>query len=988
MKDFSQLIRYSYKEIPYHNLMRKRIHKVMLLCSPYDAFLLEEDGRIDEKLFNEYTLLNLSRPPEVVIQSDLNDAFRLLHEDDFDLTIVMYEMGEMNPLEISSDIKEQFPFMPVVLLTPFSRDASLIIDKANLEKIDYVFSWLGDENLLLAIVKLIEDKMNADNDLLEIGVQTILLVEDSVRFYSVYLPNLYKLIFQQSKQFMTEGLNIPQQMMRMRGRPKILLANNYEQAIELFEKYENNILGVITDISYNRNGLLDKEAGLKLTETIKSKNPFVPVLIQSSEIDNKEKADALNAGFIDKNSKSLSNELSDFVDRYFAFGEFVFYDPKKKKEVARAENLKKLQECVMTISDESLQYHISGNNFSKWLYARAIFPIAEIFKSLSQEDFTNLTEIRQFIFDSISYYRLNKSKGIIAGFYKERFDEYFNFARIGDGSIGGKGRGLAFLDSMVKRNKWIDKWENTIVSIPPTVVVGVDVFSEFMKLNNLFDFINESQDDKVILKRFVQSKFPEHILDDLRAFVQVLKKPIAIRSSSLLEDSHYQPFAGVYSTYMIPFSENKKKMLCNLQLAMKSVYASVFYKNSRQYMVATKNVIDEEKMGLVLQEVCGNQHGNFYYPTLSGVGRSLNFYPLGNEKPEEGVVNLAFGLGKIVVDGGQTLRFSPKYPENILQLSSPEMVLKETQKTFYSLSLDVGAFKESIDDGVNIVKREIEEALSDDNIDWVTSTYDFQNNLIVDGDYVKGKKVLTFSRILKYSKFPLSEILQTILSVGAIEMNKPIEIEFAVEISNDSNKNHRFYLLQIRPIADNHQMINEDLQKIDKSELSIFCETSIGNGIINDLCDVVFVKQKTFNAANNSLLVDKIEKLNTQLSQEFRNYILIGPGRWGSSDPWLGIPVKWPQISNARLIIESSLENYMIDPSQGTHFFQNLTSFNVGYFTINQHHNKGFIDWQYFENAFTLYEDEFIKHVRFDHPLMVKIDTKKGIGCVFKSNIG
>lgn len=985
MKDYSQLIRYSYKEIPYHNLMRKRIHKVMLLCSPYDAFLLEEDGRIDEKLFNEYTLLNLSRPPEVVILTDLQEAFRLLSEDNFDLTIVMFEMGEINPLKISSDIKDRFSSMPIVLLTPFSRETGMFIDKTNLDKIDYVFSWLGDENLLLAIVKLIEDKMNAENDLLEIGVQTILLVEDSVRFYSAYLPNLYKLIFHQSKQFMTEGLNIPQQMMRMRGRPKILLANNYEQAIEIYDKYKNNILGIITDISFNCNGVFDKNAGLKLTEKIKSENPFVPILIQSSETENRGKAEALNAGFIDKNSTSISNELNEFVNRYFAFGEFVFFDPVKKIEIARASNLKQLQECVMTISDESLQYHISGNNFSKWLYARAIFPIAEIFKTLSQNDFDNLSEIRQFIFNSISYYRLNKSKGIIAGFYKERFDEYFNFARIGDGSIGGKGRGLAFLDSMVKRNKWIDKWENTIVSIPPTVVVGVDVFSEFMKSNNLYEFINVNCEDKFILKRFVQSKFSEKILDDLKAFVNVLKKPIAVRSSSLLEDSHYQPFAGVYATYMIPYSDDKKKMLCNLQLAMKSVYASVFFKNSRNYMMATKNVIDEEKMGLVLQEVCGNQHGNFYYPTISGVGRSLNFYPLGNEKPEDGVVNLAFGLGKIVVDGGQTLRFSPKYPENILQLSSPDMALKETQKIFYSLNLDVHAFKESIDDGINLVKRPIDDAISDNSLSWVASTFDFQNNLIVDGDYVKGKKIVTFSRILKYSKFPLSDILQTILNIGSIEMNKPIEIEFAVEISNDPSVNHRFYLLQIRPIADNQQFISENLEKVDENDVCIFCKNSIGNGRINNIRDVIYVKQNTFNASNNVQLVDVIEKLNSNLSDDSRNYILIGPGRWGSSDPWLGIPVKWPQISNARLIIESSIENYMIDPSQGTHFFQNLTSFNVGYFTINQYHNKGFIDWSYFDTASTIFENDFIKHIRFEKEVVVKIDAKKGIGCVFKS---
>lgn len=985
MKDLTQLIKYSYKEIPYQDLMRKRIHRVLLLCSPYDAFLFEEDGRIDEKLFYEYTSLNLSRPPEIILKTDIDEGLRLYDEDRFDLIIVMFEMGDKNPVDISLQFRKKNEEIPIVVLTPFSREASLLIKGNKIESIDYVFSWLGDEDLLMAIIKLIEDKMNADHDVLEIGVQAIILVEDSVRFYSAYLPNLYKLIFKQSLIFMTEGLNEHQRMMRMRGRPKVLLANNFEDAQEMYQKYKNNILGVISDISFLKDGEFNTEAGLILCAMIKKDNPYLPVLIQTSQLDKKEEAEALKAGFIDKNSKTLSNELADFVNRYFGFGDFIFYDPKKKNEIARASNLKAFQKAVMTISDESLRHHISGNNFSKWLNARALFSIASIFKQMSEDDFDDLSEVRKFINNSISHYRHNKSKGVIAGFYKDRFDEYFNFARIGDGSVGGKGRGLAFLDSMIKRNDLVDKWDNVILSIPPTVDIGVDVFTEFMNENNLYDFVSHCEDDFNILKTFTESKLPVKIKEDLKAFVSVIKKPLAVRSSSMLEDSHYQPFAGVYSTYMIPCCLEEEDMFENLLLAIKSVYASVFFKNSRKYMLATKNLIDEEKMAIVLQEVVGNKHGDYFYPVLSGVARSLNFYPIDFEKPEEGILNLAFGLGKAVVDGAQTLRLSPQYPEKILQLSSTEMALRETQKYFYSLNMDKNAFKASIDDGINIVKRPIEDAISDSTLDWVSSTYDFENNMIVDGNYVKGKKVVTFANILKHNKFPLAEMIREVLRIGAFEMNKPIEIEFAVELSNDSSKPHRFYLLQIRPIVDNHQEIMEDLLSIPKDKLCIYSENAIGNGIMNNLCDIIYVKPESFNPANNLLLVETIDQLNQKMLKEEKNYILMGPGRWGSSDPWLGIPVKWSNISESRLIIESSIADYLIEPSQGTHFFQNLTSFEVGYFTINEHHKSGFVNLDYFSEGKIEFEDGFIKHIRFQDSLRVLIDAKKGVGLVEKA---
>jgi len=957
-----------------------------LISSAYDAFILEGDGRIDEQIFNEYVSLNLRYPPQFIITHSEAEAFEILEEESIDLIITMLSAGDAGTFEMAKRIKMNYPKKPIVVLTPFSREVSIKLDKEDLSVIDYIFSWLGNPDILLAIIKLIEDKMNVKHDVNEVGVQTIILVEDSIRFYSSYLPNIYKIIFKQSKAFMMEGLNEHQQMLRMRGRPKILLARTYEEAVSFYKKYKNNLLGIITDVKYKRKGVLDPKAGLRLCKKVKADDKFMPLLLQSSDAINKSKAKELKVGFINKTSKTLSIQLRKFIIEYFAFGDFVFIDPDMMSEINRAPDLKSLQEKMMEIPDRTLEYHISRNHFSKWLRARALFPIANLFRDFSFSDFDNdLEALRLFIFEAIGNFRQSKAHGVIAQFTKESFDEYFSFTRIGEGSIGGKARGLAFLDSLVKRNNLLDRFENVLVTIPKTVVLCTDVFDEFMEENNLYKLALSDAEDEEILRHFVESRLPFRIHEDLYTLISYITRPIAVRSSSLLEDSHYQPFAGIYSTYMVPYvPDDERLMIMMLSNAIKSVYASAFYKNSKAYMMATSNVIDEEKMAIVIQTVRGQEYENKFYPVISGVARSINFYPIDPEKPEDGIVNIAFGLGKHVVDGGTTLRFSPKHPKKILQLSTPEMTLKETQKFFSALNLNPDSFIITTDDGHNILTLRIKDAENDSALKYVASTYDFQNNMIRDGIHYDGKKLVTFSNILSHDVFPLADILSIILEVGEREMNTPIEIEFAVDMDMPKSNPAVFSLLQIRPIVDNKETIDLDLTKIPQRDTIVYSESALGNGVIKGIHDIVYIKPQNFTAAHNTEIATKVGLINEQFLSQNKNYILIGPGRWGSTDPWLGIPVKWPQISAARVIIESGLENYRIDPSQGTHFFQNLTSFRVGYFTINPYINDGSYNIEYLDNCEAVFEDEYLRHVRFDKALDIMIDGKKNIGVILK----
>lgn len=971
------------RDTPFANLMNKRIYNVLLIATKYDAFMLEDDGRVDEQIFNEYTSLSLRYPPRFTQVTTEEEALAELKDRNFELIICMPNMDHRDIFSAAKEIKVHYPNIPIVVLTPFSKEVSKRVANEDLSAIDYVFSWLGNTDLLLAIIKLIEDKMNAPEDVASVGVQIILLVEDSIRFYSSALPHLYKFVLEQSQEFSKEALNDHQRTLRMRGRPKIKLARNYEEAIRIFEQYKNNILGIISDMSFMREGAKDPFAGYKFGQYVRKTGLIIPFILESSEASNVVYAKELSASFIDKNSKSYPQDLRKKIMQRFGFGDFVILNPHTKEEIMRIKDLKDLQVKIFQIPDDSLVYHLSRNHFSRFFYSRAMFPPAEVLKHVDVSDYKNMDEARRLIFDLIVQYRRMKNAGVVAIYQKERFDEYSNFARIGDGSLGGKGRGLAFIGAMIKRYPKLDH-ENFQVNIPKTVVICTDIFDEFMETNELYPIALSDVDDATILKYFLHASLPKRLIEDLMAFFDVVKSPIAVRSSSLLEDSHYQPFAGIYSTYMVPKIEDKYEMLRTVSNAIKAVYASVFYRDSKAYMTATSNIIDQEKMAVVLQEVIGTRYNNHFYPTISGVARSLNFYPIGNEKAEDGIANIALGLGKYIVDGGVTLRFSPRHPHNILQMSTMDFALRETQTRFYALDLDNMAEDFDTDDAFNLVKLNLKNAEADGSLRYIVSTYDPYDQIIRDGFYPGGRKIISFVNILQHDVFPLAQTLDQILHIGQDEMGRPIEIEFAVNMDINDPKKATFYLLQIRPIVDNKEVMEEDLSLV-KNEDTILSSTSVlGHGIVNDVKDIIYVKSEAFNSANNQLIAYEIEKLNRAFTERSESYILVGPGRWGSSDHWLGIPVKWPHISNARVIVECGLENYRIDPSQGTHFFQNLTSFGVGYFTINPFKGDGWFDEEYLNNIPAVEETQYLRHVRLGKPMIIKMDGKRSLGVVMK----
>ena len=970
-----------FKDTQFVNLMTKRIFNVLLVANPYDAFMLEDDGRIDEKIFIEYMNLSLRYPPRFTQVSTEEDAWKQLGNTMFDLVICMPGSDNSDTFDIARQIKEKYPHIPLVVLTPFSHGIKERMEHEDLSIFEYVFCWLGNTDLLVSIIKLIEDKMNLEHDIKEVGVQMILLVEDSIRFYSSVLPDLYKFVLRQSQEFATEALNEHQRTLRMRGRPKIVLARSYEEAMNLYNRYQHNMLGIISDARFPREGQIDPKAGIRFLTEVRSRDPFIPLILQSAEVTNKNFAESCGAQFIDKNSKKMNIDLREAVSENFGFGDFIFRNPNTMEEVVRVHNLKELQNVIFSIPAESLLYHITRNHISRWLYSRAIFPVAEFLKQISWKDLQDIDAHRQIIFEAIVKYRKMKNQGVVAVFERDRFDRYSNFARIGDGSLGGKGRGLAFIDNMVKRHAEFEEFENASVVIPKTVVLCTDIFDEFMDMNQLYQVALSDADDETILRAFLRAKLPDRLVEDFFAFFDVVKSPIAIRSSSLLEDSHYQPFAGIYSTYMIPYLTDKYEMLRMLSDSIKGVYASVYYKDSKAYMQATSNVIDQEKMAVILQEVVGTQYGDRFYPSISGVARSINYYPINDELAEEGTVSLALGLGKYIVDGGLTLRVCPYHPDKVLQTSEMEMALRETQTRFYALDLKNLGQNFSLDDGFNLLKLPVKEAENDGALTYIASTYDPYDMVIRDGIYPGGRKVITFANILQHDVFPLARILQLVQKYGQGEMRRPVEIEFAVNLDAKEKKGV-FYLLQIRPMVDMKADLNEDLNTIPEDQLLLKSVNSLGQGIMDDIQDVIYVKTDGYSASNNQLIAYDIEKLNKRFLDEGKHYILVGPGRWGSSDTWLGIPVKWPNISAARVIVEAGLTNYRVDPGQGTHFFQNLTSFGVGYFTINAYMNDGLYNQELLNSMPAVEETKFLRWVHFDKPLTVKMDGKKKIGVV------
>lgn len=973
------------KETSFQALMQHRIFNVLLIASPYDAFMMEEDGRVEEQLYNEYVALNLSSPPRVTRASTITEAIELMQTKPFDLVIAMPGGDISETFEGASLIKADFPGVPFVVLTPFSKEVSRRLAMQDLSAVDYVFSWLGNMDLLLAVIKLLEDTLNAD-DVSDVGVQCIMLVEDSVRFYSSVLPHIYKFLLKQSKLFSTEALNQHEQMLRMRGRPKVMLARNYEEAVALYEKYGKKMLGVISDVSFARGGEKDSKAGIKLAHYLRLQDPYLPIIIESSETANAEAVKPFGGIFIDKNSKKLPVDLGEAIMNNFGFGDFIIRDPKDLHPIMIIRNLKDMQMNIFDIPAESLFYHASRNDISRWLYSRALFPIADVVK---RHRFTGIEEapaVKQLFFDLIVKYRKMKNRGVVAVFEKDRFDHYSNFARIGQGSLGGKGRGLAFVDSIIKKNPICDNFYGVAISIPRSVVLCTDIFDEFMAENRLYPMALSDTPDQRILEAFVGARLPERVREDLLALLEVVDRPLAVRSSSLLEDSHYQPFAGIYATYMIPYSPDRIKRLKWLTDAIKGVYASVFYANSKSYMSATSNVIDQEKMAVIIQEVVGEDHAGYYFPSFSGVGRSLNYYPIGEEKTDDGVAEVAVGLGRYIVDGGRGLRFSPLHPEHALQTSTLDLALRDTQRYLFALKPDCD-FSVQLDEGANLEKKFVQDFANTGALRYTVSTYDPLDGILKDYEDGRYRRVVTFSNILRDKALPLAEALDFMLRQGQTAMQRPVEIEFAGNIfakpTPEGLKGH-IYWLQIRPIIDKKTLISDDIVERPDVELILRSDTALGNGMIEGVRAIAYVKPQNFDSRDNEKIVPVINRLNSEYASRGEGYILIGPGRWGSSDSALGIPVRWADISAARVIVEASTGDYRIEPSQGTHFFQNLTSFGVGYFTIDKGAGSGYYDVEWLDAQPAVYEDAHVRVVAFGRPLQVAINGRSGLGIIVK----
>ena len=966
-------------------LMSRRIRRILLVCNNYDSYSLEEDGHIEAQIAEDYASLNLSNPPEIVRVETTVEALQMVRDGErFDLVITMYNVGEVSVFDFSCQMKSIVPDTPIVLLASFSREIYRRIQDHDTSAIDWFFCWNNSTDLIIAIIKLLEDRMNAEHDILEEGVRAILLIEDSVRYYSSYLPALYKLVLRQNSDAISDTLNEKQQTIRKRSRPKILMASCYDDAVELYERYKQNILGVISDIGFviHRDDPPEKEkldAGLDLCHHIRKDNPTMPILMQSSQESMRKVAQELGVGFVVKTSKTLTHDLSEYIGREFGFGDFVVTDPQTGEELFRAKDLYGFEKIIKEISDSDFRRLSDKNYISRWLFARGLFTLGKQLRPLTIRDDSDLPEIRRLNLSIIHDFRIMQGVGVVAKFNPATYNDTIRFSRLGSGSLGGKARGLAFLNHVLVKYDMYDKYEDVRITVPRTLVITTEYFDRFIIDNGLQYVINSDISDAEILSEFVASTLPQELTDALKVFIHKVRKPLAVRSSSKLEDSYYQPFAGVYSTYMIPRTDNEDQQLRLLSKAIKSVYASIFYASSRSYIAATANMISEEKMAIILQEICGSSDQGYFFPTLSGVARSVNFYPIGHEKAEDGIVKVAFGLGKAVVDGDLVLRFSPKYPKHVLQTSTIEQVMTETQKQMFALNLNPEKFKTSIDDAVNLEHLDISDCEKFRNLKYVVSTFDLENQRMVDSAYPKGPRFVTFAQMLKYKTFPLAEIVQDLLDIAAREMKCGVEIEFAADLDRggDPDKLPKFQVLQIRPISVDSRNVDVNWDEIDTSGAMLKSDSALGTGWIKGVHDVIYLKKDAFDTQKTTAMGRELTAINTRMRSEGKNYVLIGFGRWGSSIPSLGVPVQWSNISEAKVIVECSLEDFRVDPSQGTHFFQNLTSFNAGYINVDPYGIKGDVmDFSELDKLPAVEETEYLRHVRFDRELEICIDGR------------
>lgn len=968
----------------YESLMRKRIRRVLMICSNYDAFIMEEDGRIESRIAKEYLDLNLTIPPAFVWENTAASARELLKSVSFDMVICMFNEQDKDIFPLAKELKDEEKNIPFVLLMHYSKEIRRKITSQIDSGIDFVFSWHGNADLILAIIKLFEDKLNADNDILNVGVQAILLVEDSIRYYSTYLPELYKLILTQSNEFIKETLNDDQQKNRKRSRPKILLATCYDEAISTYNKYKGNFLGIITDIGMviHKTDSMDIEkndAGIDLSRIIRNDSSLMPILMQSSQASMEAVAKSMSIGFLKKYSLTLFIQLSDYIKNEFGFGDFVFRD-ENGNEHGRASNLIELGALLDKIPDNILVSNTSKNMFSKWFFARGLFSLGERFRS---ETLIDPSEARAFIKDQLYKYNKAMGRGIIAKFSNESYASFIRFARIGDGSIGGKARGLAFLNRLIQKYSLYHAYEDITISIPRTVVITTEYFDQFIQENGLQYIIDSELTDDEILSEFVASRLPESLMTQLKVYLSTVSFPLAIRSSSKLEDSNYQPFAGVYATYMIPYIENKDQMLRTLDKVIKSVYASAFYHGSCTYVQSTGNLQSEEKMSVILQDVCGAQHNGLFYPMMSGVARSVNFYPIEGEKAEDGVVNVVYGLGKGVVEGGRTLRFNPKYPRKILQLSRNDLAFKSTQSMMYALDLRPGAFKISKNDSINFVNITVSDTIEHcpySNL--VFSTYDMSSDMMVPGTHVTGPRIVSYDSIFKYGRYPVAKAIQDVMNICRSELMNEVEIEFAIDYRDDGILS--FKLLQVRPINEYSTQDSVDIQELEDSLETklVNADQALGTGFITGMDRILYVPFERFDTLKSREIAMEIKKVNEKLRKEGKGYLLIGCGRWGSSVPCLGVPVIWSDISEAKMIVECSIDGMQVEPSQGTHFFQNITSLGVGYLSVNTVIHKDGINTEALDSLKCLYDGEYVKLLECPSEIVAYIDRNSNSSVV------
>jgi len=959
----------------FHELMQSKVRDILLVSTLYDACIIDEDGRLAERIIYEYRGLNLSQPPRLTWVSSASEALAVLDNKKIDLVITMLRLADTDAYALGRELKKKAPNLPVVLLSHSAPDPRCVIESPPRHDIDRSFVWTGNTELLIALVKSAEDVMNVARDTQLAGVRVILFVEDSPLYLSSLLPILYREVILQTQAVMEEALNEEHKLLTMRARPKILVAESFEEAENLYKRFEPYILGIISDVRVPRNCQLDPDAGISFLTNVKVERPDIPLLLTSSELSNAPRAAEIPAKFLNKNSPGLHAELRSFLVRHLGFGDFVFRTP-DGREIARVSNMRSLEKILPSIPAESFYFHWSRNDFSRWLFARTEVILASKLRPATDNDFSGDVEsMREFIISNVRNRRLRRQKGIVVSLDASDFDPDTDFLKIGKGSLGGKARGLIFISNMLHRNPVLqDKFPEVKFFFPQTLVVTTEGFDSFLEINEMRGMSKTNAPDERVADAFIKAKFPRWIEKKLKVFLSHAKYPLAVRSSSLLEDSRFRPYAGLYRTYMLPNNHPElETRLSQLITAIKLVYASTYFKSPRSFAQRSPHRTEEEKMAIIIQRLVGKQYGSHFYPAISGVAQSHNYYPLSHMRMDEGVGHVALGLGKIVMEGGRVLRFSPKYPQVLPQFATVADTLKNSQRFFYSLNMENPSLAVDLNEDSTLERREVSAADQDGPLGMLASTYLPEEERISDDAIMAGHRILTFSQVLKYGLFPLPEILSEILDMGRQGMGCPVEIEFSINIAQDPKLEPQFAFLQIRPMADERQMMGVKITDKDIAEAFCFSSHALGNGRKNDLRDILYVKPDSFDVSRTPEIVREIDGLNSILAKENRKYLLIGPGRWGSADRWLGIPVNWSDISGVGAIVETTVPELSVEPSQGTHFFHNITTLGIDYVMVASD-GEDFLDWNWLASRPIAHETAHLAHVQLTAPFLSKVD--------------